>query len=200
MKLSAIRRETCPARPARLRWAAATLAWLIGAGLAGAQSTGWYAGGTLDANDPTWQRPYLFAGQCYLSTFGTDVPYDLYEIVLDTPTRPIDLALSLCSGTAFDSVLLLYQRADGAPVPFDDASPCTGLIDYNDDYCGTASRIDSRTLVPGHITAVVTGFRNTDIGDYGMFAFSNEAPLPDFIYYSGFETGDSRTWSATVSN
>jgi hypothetical protein len=188
------------ARRLRLPLIATVVALLWGAGLAGAQSSGWYAAGALDGSDPTWQRPYLFNGQCYLSTVGSNVFYDVHELILDTPIRPIDLTASLCAGTQFDSVLFFYQRSDGHPGPFAPGSPCANLIAYNDDYCGSASRIDWPTLVPGVVAVVVTAFANGEAGAYQAWALSSVAHLGQFIFYGGFETGDSRTWSQTVVN
>jgi hypothetical protein len=194
---SAPRRPTAPRL--RLRLAAAALALLGGAGLAGAQATGWLYSGVLDTSDPTWRRPYLYAGSCFLSSIGSAVRYDVHERVLDSATSTADLSVSLCAGTSFDSVLFLYQRPDGSPGGFSTSAQCTNLVGYNDDYCGSSSRIDSPALVRGHVTAVITTFANGETGGYGAVALSNAAPLGDFIFYGGFEMGNARDWSAIQS-
>lgn len=193
------RRRYAPRR-LRLRLAFALLALAAGAGLAVAQATGWLYSGTLDDGDRTWRRPYLYAGTCYLSSIGSAVFYDVHDVILDTAANPVDLSVSLCAGTSFDSVLYVYQRPDGRAGGFDPAAPCTRLIAYNDDYCGSASRVDSTALVPGHVTLVVTSFANGTIGGYGLVALSATAPLGDFVFANGFETADVLAWSAAVVN
>ena len=168
------------------------------AGAAPAQTSDWRFEGELAASEPTFHRPYLYQGNCYLSSTGTDVRVDVHEFLLDDAVTPADLAVSLCEGAAFDSVLFLYQRPNGAPGAFDAAAPCDRLVLYSDDYCGSSSRVWSNTLVLGYATAVVTTFENGETGTYTLTADSAGSALQNFLYYGGFETGNLRTWSVAV--
>jgi hypothetical protein len=179
---------------------AAVLAVAAGGGsFAHAQSSDWMQVGALSTSDPTFNRPYLFQGVCYLSSVGTDVRFDVYEFRLDDAVAPADLLGSLCSGAAFDSVLYLYQRPAGEPGAFWELDPCARLILYSDDYCGSASLVWGNSLVLGDVTLVVTSFANGQVGDYTLTADSAGSHLQDFIFYSGFETGNARTWSLSIS-
>jgi hypothetical protein len=160
----------------------------------------WYGPGALAASDPTYWRVYLdTGGQCLMSSVGSSVYYDIHELVLAEPAAPTDLIVSLCNTTAFDSVAYLYQFADGHPGPFNPANPCARLVAYSDDICGAQSQVSSLALVPGHVQFVVTSFANGTTGAYVALGFSAGSPLEDFIFYSGFETFDLRTWSSAVN-
>ena len=165
-----------------------------GAGAAGAQG-GWQADGSLAWSDPVYRRPYLFEGQCFLSSVGTQVYYDVYELILASAV-PSDLSGSLCNpSTGFDTVLYFYQQA-GPAGPFSPTSPCANLVAYNDDACGGAqSEIVGQALAAGKVTVVLTSYGNGVIGPYQLDATSLTAQLDDFVFHSGFETGNLRTWS-----
>jgi hypothetical protein len=182
------------AQPLRL----ALLALLSGAGGVEAQGS-WQGSGALAASDPAFQRAYLFQGSCFPSSVGSAVRYDVHELILDNPTPPTQLTASLCGGgTSFDSVLFFYQHSNGAPGPFDPADPCLRLVSYNDDFCGAQSSTANAALAAGHLSIVVTSYANDTFGSYALAATSNDAELDPFIFYSGFETQDTRTWSSTA--
>jgi len=171
---------------------------LCGAGAAAAQQT-WFDIGALEASDPTYQRPYLFNNECFLSSIGSDVHFDVHELVLlDTDAPPTHLTANLCaSGTTFDTVFYFYQRVDGSAGAFSPTSPCDNLVRYDDDYCDVQSAITSNNLVPGHLTMVVASYNNGVEGSYVLSASSNDATLDFFIFYDGFEP-DLRRWSQVV--
>jgi hypothetical protein len=162
---------------------------------AAAQTSDWQLAGELLASEPTFHRPYLFEGVCYLSSVGTAVRFDVHEFILDDTVAPADFAASLCQGAEFDTVLFLYQRPTGAPGAFYAEDPCARLVLYSDDYCGSASQVWSTALALGHVSVVVTSFANGQTGAYTLTADSALSQLQDFIYYGGFETGNLRTWS-----
>lgn len=166
---------------------------IAGASAAHAQ---WAADGALDGSDPTYRRPYLFEGGCELSSIGTQVHWEAFELILDAPV-PSDLSADLCNaGTGFDTVLYFYQHTDARPGPFLAHAPCSQLVAYNDDACGgSQSEIALQALAAGHVTVVVTSFANGTLGDYHLDASSLTAALGDFVFYSGFELGSARTWS-----
>lgn len=154
--------------------------------------------GTLTEEDPTYQRAYLNGdGSCSLSTIGTAVHYDVFELLLEADSQTTDLYASLCTQTDFDSVLAFYQRPNGAPGAFDASAPCARLIAYDDDGCGPASRIDAEDLVRGVLTIIVTGYANTTTGSYHLAAESNFSPVDKLLFYCSFETGGLGTWSST---
>ena len=160
---------------------------------------GWFTTGQLELTDPTFHRPYLFAGQCQLSSVGSMVRFDTHELSLVDPVAPTQLGGNLCAGTTFDSVLLLYQRPGGAAGGFDPADPCANLVDYGDDFCGTQSAFWINTLSPGFVTVVVTAYQNsTELGPYTLSISSTDAEIASFIFYSGFELGDTGSWSTVL--
>ena len=165
-----------------------------------AQTSDWLFAGELLASEPTFNRPYLYQGVCYLSSVGTAVRFDVHEFILDDTVAPADFAASLCQGADFDSVLYLYQRPNGAPGAFYAEDPCARLVLYSDDYCGSASQVWSPALARGHVSVVVTTFANGATGAYTLTADSALSRLQDFIYYGGFETGNLRTWSAAITS
>ena len=168
-----------------------------GATAAAAQGV-WSTTGALTSSDPVYRRPYLFQGQCYLSSVGTQVHFDVHELILES-ALPSDLTASLCSPqTGFDTVLYYYQHASPEG-PFDPANPCLNLVAYNDDACGGAqSQIFNQPLAAGHVSVVLTSFGNGVEGTYFIVASTMTAQLSEFIFYSGLETGDTRSWSLTV--
>jgi len=169
----------------------------LGAGSAFAQET-WSAQGMLESTDPTYHRPVLSQGQCSLSSIGTDVHFDVHELILfDNDPPPTNLSANLCAGTDFDTVLYFYQRTDGSAGAFSPTAPCDNLIRDNDDYCGQQSAITSNALVPGHLTMVVSSWANGTTGSYLLSASSTDASLDFFIFYDGFEP-DDRRWSEVV--
>jgi len=95
---------------------------------AAAQTSDWLFAGELLASEPTFNRPYLYLGTCYLSSVGTAVRFDVHEFILDDTVAPADFAASLCQGADFDSVLYLYQRPNGAPGAFYADDPCARLV------------------------------------------------------------------------
>jgi hypothetical protein len=186
-----------PSRPlAVLRRALLPLLLLAAPAAAGAQ--GWAVDDALDAGDPTYHRPYLFETACELSSIGTDVRFEYYELILVSPV-PSDLSADLCDGaTGFDTVLYFYQRPDARPGPFDPAQPCLQLVAYDDDSCDSQSEISNQALAAGHVVVVLTSFANGTTGDFRLEASSLTAALGDFLFYAGFERGNANTWSAIV--
>ena len=168
-----------------------------GATAAAAQGA-WLTSGALAASDPVYRRPYLFEGQCYLSSVGTQVHFDVHELILESPV-PTNLTAALCNPqTGFDSVLYYYQHTSPAGT-FDPANPCLHLVAYNDDACGGAqSQIFNHPLAAGHVSVVLTSFGNGVEGAYLLIASTTTAQLGDFIFYSGFETANTRTWSFSL--
>lgn len=179
-----------------LTLAAACALAALGAVAAPAQQT-WTGPGALDASDPTYQRVYLLFGQCYLSTIGSDVHYDVHELVLLDGTAPTHLSANTCAGPNFDTVFYFYQRVDGSAGAFSPTAPCDNLVAYSDDFCDVQSAITSNGLVPGHLTMVVTSYEDGTTGSYLISALSNDAQLDDYIFYDGFEP-DGRNWSFIV--
>ena len=192
--MPATRSSALPVRPAPLLPRLLVALALAGAGAAGAQG-GWQAAGSLAAGDAIYRRPYLFEGQCFLSSVGTQVYFDVYELILDSAV-PSDLSGTLCNpSTGFDTVLYFYQQA-GPAGPFSAGNPCANLVAYNDDACGGAqSEIVGQALAAGKTTVVLTSYGNGVTGPYLLDATSLTAQLDDFIFHSGFETGNTRTWS-----
>lgn len=160
--------------------------------------------GRLDAQDPVYQRAYIYQGNCYLSSFGTSVAFDVPELVLDVAAAPVDLVAQTCGSLLqsrpfiLDTVLFLYQRADARPGAFDPDQPCANLIAYDDDFCGPHSSVSNGELSPGHVDVVVTTFLNGEAGPYSLGMDSDAAPLERFIFYSGFEQGDARSWTVSA--
>ncbi len=181
----------------RLRFRVAVTLAALGAAAAIAQVGGSFnAHGSLTIGDPTYGRAYLNDdGSCSLSSIGTAVHYDVFELVVGVEGGVTDIAANLCTGTDFDSVLYFYQSPGGRPGAFDATAPCARLVAYDDDACGPASAVGRDDLARGVLTIVVTSFANGTTGDYGLAAVSETTYLKKFLFYSGFETGDLRTWS-----
>jgi hypothetical protein len=171
---------------------------ILGVAPALAEGGTYRAVGSLTTEDPTFRRAYLNNdGSCSLSAIGTAVHYDVFELVLEADSAVTDVAAHLCVGTDFDSVLFFYQFPSGAPGAFDASAPCARLVAYDDDGCGPASAIGSRDLPLGVLTIVVASYANGTTGSYGLTADSDRSPLKTLVFYSGFETRDLETWSAT---
>lgn len=151
--------------------------------------------GRLEASDPAYQLGQLERAGC--SDVGPFVRFDVLELVLDWQP-PIVLEAYTCGCSDFDSVVLVYQRPDARPGAFDPAAPCSNLRASDDNGCnGVHSFALSEALLPGHVDVVVTS-ASPDVG-LGRYAIFIESPaVDDFIFYSGFEGGDARTWSTVV--
>lgn len=153
----------------------------------------------IDELDPLYHRAYLYQDQCFLSSVGTGVRYESYELVLDVAQGPVDLTADTCAGLGsrpyrLDTVLFVYQRPDGSPGAFDPALPCLNLVAYDDDFCGPSSLVASEALEPGNVDLVVTTFANAQKGPYRLKVSSTSAPLERFVFYSGFEQGSATSW------
>lgn len=145
----------------------------ITAGSATAQ-IGFFGGSTTGA--PTWNRP---SGMASLSGVGTATPYAVIPFYVSAATS----YLAETSTPFHDGYLLVYGGS------FSAATPLVGLINGDDDFSGPfaflggsgfgldASSISSGgagnfnagglSLVPAtQYYAVVTGFGNTDAGDF----------------------------------
>ena len=128
--------------------------------------------GALETTDPTFNRPIGSGASCSPSGVGTDVYYDVYTFDMAS-SAPHDLFASLCGGAAFDTVMVLYQAADGSPNPFNPSSSCQNSFAFNDDFCGLQSEINAVNLVEGQAQVVVTSFSNGATGDYSMATSSS---------------------------
>lgn len=148
----------------------------ITAGSATAQ-IGFFAGST--TGNPTWNRP---SGLAFLSGVGTATPYAVIPFYVSAATTYLAEASYTTPG--YDGYLLVYGGG------FSAATPLASLIDGDDDFSGPfaflggsgtgldASQIASGqgsnftsgaglSLVPAtQYYAVVTGFDNSDAGDF----------------------------------
>ena len=84
--------------------------------------------GSLDATDPTFTRPFAFTQGSTCSTDSTH-NYDAYELQGSAGL----VTASLCTGTAFDSYLVLYQAPGGARINPFVPNGCTNALAANDD-------------------------------------------------------------------
>lgn len=126
----------------------------------------------LDGTEDTFNRPFANADGtgCALSGTGTAVFHDVYAYTL--AGGPTSYQVSTCGNADFDSVLAVYQAADGSADPFNPADACANLVGYNDDNaglgCGATSAVDVADLVDGDIQVVVTSFGNDTTGTYTL--------------------------------
>ncbi len=124
--------------------------------------------GDLEGSDDTFNRPFLNgAGACALSASGTAVFYDVYTFSAEAGDT---ITASLCDAAEFDSVVAVYQAADGSADPFDPDSACTNLFAYSDDAdgCGLTSEAATDPLVAGDYQVVVASFGNGTTGAYTL--------------------------------
>ncbi len=128
----------------------------------------------LDGTEATFNRPFASAdgSGCGLSGTGSMVFHDVYSYTLTG--GPTNYNVSTCNNADFDTVVAIYQAADGSADPFDPADACTNLVGYNDDGdlgatdCGATSAVDVTGLIDGDIQVVVTSFANDQTGTYTL--------------------------------
>ncbi|MCC6285250.1 MAG: hypothetical protein IT439_08125 [Phycisphaerales bacterium] len=146
----------------------------LAAGSATAQ-IGFFSGTTIGA--PTWNRPVSLSG---LSGVGTATPFAVVPFYVSAAGT----YLAETSYVGFDGYLLVYGGS------FSAATPLVGLMDGDDDFTGpfvfiggSGSGLDASMIASGEASnytagaglslvpstqyyAVVTGFGNSDTGDF----------------------------------
>ncbi|MCA0239181.1 MAG: proprotein convertase P-domain-containing protein, partial [Bacteroidetes bacterium] len=110
--------------------------------------------GTLDASDPTFNRP-LSGAPCGLSGVGTNVFYETFTFTVETAG-----SYSFAESTPTDGFGALYAGS------FDPSNPCANFVNSNDDGNGNLDFLITSTLAPGTYVLVVTTFSNAATGAY----------------------------------
>lgn len=112
---------------------------------------------------PTFNRPLAGSPPTGTSGVGTAVSYNSFTFGVDTSENYVFLLSGLTAN--YDTFLALYQGV------FNPSTPLANVLVANDDLTtGNFSQSGFvRALVAGQTyTAVVTGFDNTDRGDYSL--------------------------------
>jgi len=147
-----------------------------------------YIGDTTDGD--RFNRPDGLSG---LSTFATDVPYEVAEIEVAEDGFFTVLSDQENFGLSWDGYLLVYENA------FDPFSPLDNLIAFDDDYTGVLlpgtgvgySGIEDLELLSGVPYVVVqTGFDNDDFGPY-QIQILGDSDVSVFTCYADFD-GDGQ--------
>ncbi len=110
--------------------------------------------GSLDASDPTFNRP-LSGAPCGLSGVGTNVFYETFTFTVETAG-----SYSFAESTPTDGFGALYAGS------FDPSNPCANFVNSNDDGNGNLDFLITSTLAPGTYVLVVTTFSNAATGAY----------------------------------
>ncbi len=145
----------------------AASAAVVSLGLAAASSSAQVVAGDTTGG-PTFNRP---SGTTSLSGVGTDVPYEVFNVEVDT-TGDYIVTMTQIDPT-FDTYLVFYSD-------FDPNNPLDNLLAGDDDLVfGVSSQVgagtgfgpgdDPLTLMVGEdYDVVATGFNNADFGAYSL--------------------------------
>ena len=152
---------------------------MVSPGVAMAQTT--VMTGTLEAGDPTFNRPSTSFPPCDLSSNGTAVYYNVHTG--DHPGGPVWLVLE---GTVDRLVLASYSGG-----PFNPASPCDNIFGVGGCFTLPVASEVPVLVDPGAYELVVTTCYNGDGGSYTVTV------IP-FLFWDDFESGNTGAWSTTV--
>lgn len=122
----------------------------------------------LDGTEDTFQRAFGSAASCTPSAIGSSVFHDVYTF---TASEGESVEVSTCDQASFNTLIHVYQAADGSANPFDPSSACTNIVGLNDDGAGCGadtSLIEVNDLVEGDFQVVVTSYDNGETGDYTL--------------------------------
>ena len=122
--------------------------------------------GTLDANSPTWTRPFGQVGACNPSGVGVGVSYSTHEFLVLTGADS-DFEVVTFMG---DSFMAIYEGS------FDPTMPCMNMVTNNDDSVGLLSQFDVMLESNTQYILVVTTYEPGTYGDY-VVELETEAEL-----------------------
>ncbi len=125
--------------------------------------------GTIDADSPTWTRPFGQPGACNPSAVGIGVSYSTHEFLVVTGADS-DFEVVTFMG---DSFMAIYENS------FDPTMPCANMVINNDDGgTGVLSQFDVMLETGVQYVLVVTTFGPGDFGDY-IVELDTDAQLVD---------------------
>jgi len=119
----------------------------------------------------------LNSNECYSNAYPASAGKDVFYGF--TTSKDLNIGLSLCTGTAFDSqVFLLNSNGD--------------VLASNDDFCGTQSALENIQIPAGQYTIVVSGKNAADAG-----LFSLKLETTNIIWHvkpAGNDFNDGLAW------